>query len=203
MSTETAGLPTPAWVAEALKRFESSGFFDETDMAGHVSTAAKKVESPTAEEKKAGDAEWWAFCFLLHPEGTEPGGKIHFGPIVASGEFRNPDIAWIDEAVLSYWEHRMTEVRHPLLQARYADLVWDLSKPAGKPKPPIEAARTAVDGYVAASRLADTANLIPATGRLQRGAQDRHRHWRHGKGASRSGMRWRSWSPALTIHGDG
>jgi hypothetical protein len=162
------GLDTPSWVSAVLDQFEAARFFDETDVAGHVSAAAKKVESPTPDEKKAGDAEWWAFCFLLQPNGAEPDGKTHFGPIVVSGEFRNPDIAWIDEAVLKYWARRKTEVRHPLLRTRYADLVWDLSKPAGNPRPPIEAAQIAVDGYMAASRLADAGNLIPATERLQR-----------------------------------
>jgi len=168
MSEEAAGFDTPSWVSAILDQFEAARFFDETDVAGHVFTAAKKVESPTPDEKKAGEAECWAFCFLLQPNGAEPDGKTHFGPIVVSGNFRNPDIAWIDEAVLKYWGRRMTEVRHPLLRARHADLVWDLSKPAGNLKPPIEAARVAVDGYVAASRLADAASLIPATERLQR-----------------------------------
>jgi hypothetical protein len=168
MSAEAAGLDTPSWISAVLERFEASQYFDETDVANQISVAAKKVELPAPDEKKAGDAEWWAFCFLLHPDGTESGGKIHFGPIFVSGEFRNPDIAWIDEVVLVYWERRKVEARHPLLRARYADLVWDLSKLTARPKAPIEAARIAVDGYVAASRLADAASLIPATERLRR-----------------------------------
>lgn len=100
MSAETARLDTPSWVSAVLGQFEGARFFDETDVAGHVSAAAKKVASPAPDEKKAGDAEWWAFCFLLQPNGAEPNGKTHFGPIVVSGDFRNPDIAWIDEAVL-------------------------------------------------------------------------------------------------------
>lgn len=168
MSTVASELVTPGWVAAVLDQFENAQFFDESDVAGHIFAAAEKVESPAPEEKKAGDAESWAFCFLLHPNGVGPDAKTHFGPIVVTGEFCNPNIAWIDAAVLRYWGLRMSEVRHPLLRARYADLVWDLSKPAGNLKPPIEAARIAVDGYVAASRLAVDASLIPAMERLQR-----------------------------------
>jgi Domain of unknown function (DUF4209) len=71
--------------------------------------------------------------------------------------------------VLKYWEKRMASAKHPLLRARYADLVWDLSKPACDLKPPIDAARIAIDGYVAASRLADKESDIQASDRLQRG----------------------------------
>lgn len=168
MDTETGGLSTPTWVVEALRPLEGAKFFNETDAAAQISSASKKIDTPTPEEKKAGEAEWWAFCFLLQQKGTEHDGSVHFGPTMVSGECRNPDIAWIDEEVLKYWGRRMTEVRHPLLRARYADLVWDLSKPAAHLKPPIEAARTAVNGYVEASRLADAANLIPAMERLER-----------------------------------
>jgi hypothetical protein len=46
MSDEPAGLDTPAWVLAVLDRFEQAGFFDESDVAGHVFAEAKKVESP-------------------------------------------------------------------------------------------------------------------------------------------------------------
>ena len=36
--------------------------------------------------------------------------------------------------------------RHPALRARYADMVWDLSQKATGTKPPIDAARIAIDG---------------------------------------------------------
>src|SRR5262249_708040 len=76
---------------------------------------------------------------------------------------------WLDQAVLKYWEKRMTAAKHPLLRARYADLVWDLSKPACSLKAPIDAARIAIDGYVAAGALADAGSAMTASDRLQRG----------------------------------
>lgn len=166
MSAET-GLATPAWVAEAVGHFEQAGFFDESDVGGRVSAAAKTVESPTPEEEKAANAERWAFHFMPQTNGELTEWKTHFGPIYVSGDFRNPDIAWIDEATIKYWEMRMTTVKHPLLRARYADLVWDMSKPK-KVKAPLLAAQVAIDGYVAASCLADCNTAMPAADRLER-----------------------------------
>lgn len=168
MSSELSGLDTPGWVTSVLDLFEKAKFFDESDVAAQISTAAKNVESPTPIEKKAADSERWAFYFLLLPDGEMTEWKTHFGPIFVSGDFRNPDIDWIDEAIIRYWEKRMTVAKHPLLRARYADLVWDFSKPACKLKPPVEAARSAVDEYVAASLLADAKSAIPTSDRLQR-----------------------------------
>ncbi len=169
MSAEAAQLDTPGWITTVLEQFEKAAFLDESDVAGHIWAAAKKVEAPTAEEKKAADAECWAFRFHPQTPGELSDWKTHFGPAFVSGDFRNPDIAWLDQAVVKYWEKRMTAAKHPLLRARYADLVWDLSKVACGLKPPIEAARIAIDGYVAAGALADAETAIPASDRLQRG----------------------------------
>jgi|GEM_PF-1018868 len=166
MSTET-GMTTPAWVAEVVGHFEQAGFFDESDVAGRVSAAAKKIVSPMPEEEKAANAERWAFHFMPQTNGELTEWKTHFGPIFVNGDFRNPDIDWIDETTIKYWEMRMTAVKHPLLRARYADLVWDMSKPK-KIKAPLLAAQIAIDGYVAASRVADGDTTMPAADRLER-----------------------------------
>jgi lysyl-tRNA synthetase class 1 len=85
------------------------------------------------------------------------------------GDFRNPDLVWLDQSVVKYWEKRMIAAMHPLLRARYADLVWDLSKPVCSLKGPIDAARIAIDGYVAAGAQADADSAMTASDRLQRG----------------------------------
>jgi len=168
VSAELSQLVTPAWVSEAVGHFEQAGFFDEYEVAGRVSAAAKNIATPTPEEEKAANAERWAFHFMPQTNGELTEWKTHFGPIFVSGDFRNPDIAWIDEPTLKYWEMRMTAVQHPLLRARYADLVWDFSKPAKKLKAPVLAAQVAIDGYVAASRLSDNNTTMPAADRLER-----------------------------------
>ena len=51
---------------------------------------------------------------------------------------------------IAYWTARMNAAKHPALRARYADMVWDLSHKATGNRPPIEAARIAIDGYAEA-----------------------------------------------------
>jgi hypothetical protein len=46
---------------------------------------------------------------------------------------------------------RANEVKHPVMKARYADLVWDFSRPAAQKKPAIMFARTAIDSYLQAA----------------------------------------------------
>jgi len=168
MTSELAGLDAPAWVTLVLEQFENARFFDESDVASQICAAAKQVESPTAEEKKAASAECWAFNFHPQMPGRLSEWETHFGPAAVMGDFCNPDIAWIDPVVLKYWEKRMTAAKHPLLRARYADLVWDMSKRACSLKAPIDAARNAIDGYVAAGALADSDSALSASDRLER-----------------------------------
>jgi len=58
-----------------------------------------------------------------------------------------PPLERITPECIAYWTARMNTARHPALRARYADMVWDLSQKATGAKPPIEAARIAIDGY--------------------------------------------------------
>ena len=117
VNAEFAGLDTPGWIASALDVFENARFFDESDVAGRVLTAAKSVEFPTAEEKLAADAECWAFNFHPQSPGELSMWQTHFGPAIVMGDFCTPDIAWIGPAVVRYWEKRMAGAKHPLLRA--------------------------------------------------------------------------------------
>src|SRR5208283_4753189 len=88
---------------------------------------------------------------------------------VVMGDLRSPDIVWIDPTIIKYWEMRMTTAKHPQLRARYADLVWDLSKAACGLKPPIDAARIAIDGHIACGPLSCAKNAMQVSNHLQRG----------------------------------
>jgi lysyl-tRNA synthetase class 1 len=84
------------------------------------------------------------------------------------GERNIPDLANVDADIIAYWAMRMAAATHPVLRARYADLVWDLSKAAIGNKPPIDACRIAIDSYVAASSLARGSTSRKARDRLAR-----------------------------------
>lgn len=59
-----------------------------------------------------------------------------------------PPLLGIDAAAVDYWTRRMEEATHPLMRARYADLVWDLSQTVANRRPPVRAAQLAIDSYV-------------------------------------------------------
>ena len=64
------------------------------------------------------------------------------------GDYFAPhEIEAITPEVLAHWTRRAGEARDPVLIARYADLVWDLSKAASGPRPDVTLARTAIDAY--------------------------------------------------------
>ncbi|WP_437193325.1 DUF4209 domain-containing protein [Planctomicrobium sp. SH527] len=62
----------------------------------------------------------------------------------------SPSLEAITRDCVSYWQSRMRECRQPTLRALYADLVWEFSRKASGEKPPIEAARIAIDSYLEA-----------------------------------------------------
>ncbi len=56
-----------------------------------------------------------------------------------------PNASDVMPSMISYWENRAKQARHPVLRARYADLVWDLSRKVADRHPAIDFARLAID----------------------------------------------------------
>ncbi len=124
-----------------------------------VHGALRKIDRQKfPEDRRRGAwAELAAFEFDIHP--TADGGpwRTYFQPW---GTFQpkdgalvcNPDLASADEEVIEYWGCRAKTVNHPVLAARYADLVWDTTKFVTKKKPDIQFAQLAIDSYVAAAK---------------------------------------------------
>ena len=168
MGDETQ-LSAPAVMADIFERFEGMGYFDELTLASRLVEAIENMVIPTGAESKSANAEIWAFRFYPTDDGKPSCWNTYFGPCATHGAILIPDIASVDVETVKYWTSRATQVRHPIMRARYADLVWDLSKRAGAPKASIEAARIAVDGYVACATLADEEYSERALNRLQRG----------------------------------
>jgi hypothetical protein len=84
-------------------------------------------------------------------DGDGPWGT-RFGPWATFGsgqdEVHVPPLNAITPAMVEVWERRARAARHPVLRARYADLVWDLSQVVRKSKPGIEFARLLIDAVV-------------------------------------------------------
>lgn len=101
-------------------------------------------------ERKGAWAEAAAFNFT--PAKESP-WNTHYGPVFAATKqdgspYYAPDLAEIDEDIITHWAQRAETSTHPVLRARYADLVWDLTRSAVNRAPSIEYARRAIDAYL-------------------------------------------------------
>jgi len=101
-------------------------------------------------ERKGAWAEASAFTFLATEE--SPWGT-HYGPgFIASKNdgtpYYAPDIVEIDEEIITHWEQRSEAAQHPVLRARYADVVWDLKKRAINKPAGVQYAHRAIDAYL-------------------------------------------------------
>lgn len=101
-------------------------------------------------ERNGAWAEAAAFHFM--PIKGGPWGT-YYGPFAsataADGKpWYAPDIAQIDNEIIFHWESRFDVAQHPVLRARYADLVWDLNKRVTGTPPQIKYANGAIDAYL-------------------------------------------------------
>src|SRR5262245_25235629 len=91
------------------------------EIAGKLS-GLHQAEGLTDEERKGAWAEASAFNFS-EGNGDSPWGT-HFRPTFVATKndgsaFYAPDIAEIDEEIVTHWEERSALARHPVLRARY------------------------------------------------------------------------------------
>lgn len=74
----------------------------------------------------------------------EPGG---WGTYFCPSHGTWPDRSAITAACMDYWSHRAASSAHPLLRARYADVVWDLSQALTGRKPDFGLLKSAIRNY--------------------------------------------------------
>src|SRR5262249_17346867 len=80
----------------------------------------------------------------------------YFSPMMSGktddgADFHSPDIKKLDSDSVSHWETRAKNCAHPVMRARYADLVWDLKRVIASEKPNIDFVRIAIDSYLEAA----------------------------------------------------
>jgi len=120
-----------------------------------------EINTVVEQRKSAGDAitiemqaEAMAFDFCEDYEHDQTGWGTYYGPqTVVQREGRNvewPSIQAVKPATLQYWQQRSEEAKHPVLKARYADLVWDLSPKVTSKRADIACVHTAIDSYAQA-----------------------------------------------------
>jgi hypothetical protein len=111
----------------------------------------------TPAEMCAGWAELVAFGLMASSPRKNP-WATHFGPTGTFEDhegkaFYRPDVTSADPGTLDYWASRAHTVSYPILQARYADLVWEMAPTLGLKRRNAAMARLAVDAYLASVPL--------------------------------------------------
>jgi len=146
----------PSVARAVFDRYETSREpFDEHELASTVLAAAGPADALTPEQRHAVRLEISAFLYM---PSTKPGGSVwgtYFAPSMTATtkegvEVNSPDIIREDEATIAYWASRSDEAHHPILRARYADLVWDFTGLVANRRPDVVFARKAIDAYVEA-----------------------------------------------------
>lgn len=85
-------------------------------------------------------AEVMAFDFCEDYGNQSSGWGTYYGPMMVlkndDGTFtESPSIQKVTPQIIQYWSERAMASKHPVLRARYADLVWDFSKVVTKTPP--------------------------------------------------------------------
>jgi hypothetical protein len=155
---------TPSEVLTVLAAFDArSDVFDLHEVEGALAKAVADKNLLSAEEQRGLWAERVAFAL----RGREvPGGGLwgtYFQPWMTrtkpDGTMSGvPDLGDADAEVVAYWAARARAAKHPVLVARYSDLVWDVTAFVTKGKrcrDKFEFVGLAIDAYIAASRMDD------------------------------------------------
>lgn len=124
--------------------------FDTQDVHQRLVEARDSMVDPS---NSAVAADVLAFALTPNGEGFNPWNS-YFGPIGSwtrdDGQIvYAPGIAGVNPQTVQHWVARATELSHPILKSRYADLAWDLSRAIAKSKPDVAMARLAIDCYAA------------------------------------------------------
>jgi len=149
-------MQTPDFVTNLLRNYDTALPPVAEYQVESALFAALQRHTPLSQGDEGGFwAEVWAFRLPPCERGETSAWGTQFGPrpvegaqIVSSGFF--PDIKQEGAELIEYWKGRAEESIHPVLKARYADLVWDLTRVPTDTRPDIKFARLAVDGYLEA-----------------------------------------------------
>lgn len=159
-------LQPPAPVVAILATFDArNDIFTARSVETAIQEAVKDRESVPPEDRRGGWAEWAAFALQTREAPNGGPWGTHFQPWMSGSNkdgspFFVPDLREADAESVSHWAERAKAAKHPVLVARYADLVWDTTEFVTKAKrgrDGIDFARLAIDNYIAASRLDDGA----------------------------------------------
>jgi hypothetical protein len=118
-------------------------------------------------------AEVFAFQIHAHDHQSPSTWGLYFGPMMsgftASGEpWESPPLSMVTPEMCDYWRRRAMASSHPIMRARYADLLWELPKVLDGAAPDAAMARVAIDSYLAAVETGRYKRPTTAVAKAQR-----------------------------------
>jgi lysyl-tRNA synthetase class 1 len=143
----------PAAIEQIIQKYEAAKSpFTELEVQQEVGKARQELGQLEAAENLGAWAEVLAFA-LVGAHTHESPWNTFFAPIGTlmgkDGSVQySPDIAGTPPSVLGHWAERAQSLTHPVLKARYADLVWDMAAAIGGVRRDPNMARVAIDSYV-------------------------------------------------------
>jgi hypothetical protein len=116
-----------------------------------------------------GESNAFLFRHRMHDDDPLPG---HFQPTVgfprADGTMEwSPDPSQLTPGMIGCWKQHLGVCRHPILKARYADLLWNFQKQVEGVGVQVSVAHTTIEAYLEASKLsqAQQRNVVAWLGR--------------------------------------
>lgn len=160
----TEVLLVPSIIEEIINGFDrSDAAFIVTDVQQALFRARRELRNLTEAETLGALAEVLAFALVGDSTDSGPWGTWYSPQ--ASGEDEDgkpiyfPDIADANADVIQHWRNRVAAVRHPVLRARYADLVWEMTSVITTQRRDHLMARCAIDAYLSQATYPGLTNL--------------------------------------------
>lgn len=151
-SSNAYRLPTD--IKKILNEFDALlDDFNESTLRIAIERQAKKLEERNDSHELAIEAEVATLIMYMRHGQKHRLWKTQFLPLVDTTKedgscFFYPDITEFDEPAIEYLKNRASEANHPVLRARYADFLWDITYAVTGNHPSIELARQAIDSYI-------------------------------------------------------
>ncbi len=151
------GLTIPPTIEEEIAKIDRGcAACDEHMVHESLASARKALSNPGEQENLGAWSEVLAFALMADRRRSGP-WRTYFGPIGSGTKADGstwyfPDINDAVPEVIDHWAARAKAIVHPVLKARYADLVWDLSRIISKTNPDADMARIAIDAYLTSIR---------------------------------------------------
>jgi hypothetical protein len=149
-------------LAQAIKEMDArSASFSEAEVFDKLrSVLGNKQVSKEEFAVYQGETDAFIFSPRRKDDAPFPGyfQPLMWVPTSDGSTIYSPDPAKLTSSTLALWPEHLQTCAHPVLRARYADLLWEFQKQVDGIKPPLQYAQTAIHAYLAAAAQANAAS---------------------------------------------